>query len=54
VSGKLPKGITFIKGSLAGTPSNSSAGSYTFAITATDAYGDKTTEMGYKLVISKP
>lgn len=54
VSGKLPKGITFKNGSLAGTPSNSSAGSYTFAIIATDAYGDKTTETGYKLVISKP
>jgi hypothetical protein len=54
VSGKLPAGITFKNGSLAGTPSNSSAGSYIFAIIATDAYGDKTTETGYKLVVSKP
>jgi hypothetical protein len=54
LSSKLPAGITFIKGSLAGTPSDSSAGSYTFAIVAAEAYGDQTTETGYKLVISKP
>ncbi|MGB6686459.1 MAG: putative Ig domain-containing protein [Terracidiphilus sp.] len=52
--GRLPAGITFINGSLAGTPSNRSAGSYPFAIIATDAYGDKSAATGYKLIIGKP
>ena len=51
-SGALPSGVTFSGGTLSGTPASSSAGSsYTFSVTATDAYGDSATLPGYTLTI---
>jgi len=53
-SGTLPAGLTFNNGTLAGTLSATSAGSYTFSVSASDVYGDQTAEQGYTLIISKP
>jgi hypothetical protein len=54
-SGTLPSGLTFNNGVLGGTLSASSAGTYTFSVTATDTYGDPAaTQQGYTLTISIP
>ena len=49
--GALPAGITFTNGVLSGTPASSAAGTYTFSVTATDAFGDSATLQGYTLTI---
>jgi hypothetical protein len=54
-TGTLPSGLTFNNGVLGGTLSASSAGTYTFSVTATDTYGDPAaTQQGYTLTISIP
>jgi hypothetical protein len=53
-SGALPAGINFTNGVLGGTPSLSSAGTYTFSVTAVDADGDQATQQGYTLTIAMP
>jgi hypothetical protein len=53
-SGELPSGLTFSNGVLSGTPAASSAGTYTFSVSASDVYGDQTTEQGYALTIAAP
>jgi hypothetical protein len=53
-SGTLPTGLTFTNGVLGGTPASSSAGTYTFSVTATDADGDQAPQQGYTLNIAAP
>jgi hypothetical protein len=53
-SGGLPPGLTFSNGVLSGTLTASSAGTYTFSVSASDVYGDQTTEQGYTLTIAAP
>lgn len=53
-SGTLPSGLTFTNGVLGGTLASSSAGTYTFSVTATDADGDQATQQGYTLTITAP
>jgi len=53
-SGTLPAGLTFKNGVLGGTLGSSSSGTYTFAVTATDANGDQATQQGYSLSVSAP
>ncbi|MGA7340780.1 MAG: SBBP repeat-containing protein [Terracidiphilus sp.] len=53
-SGGLPPGLTFSDGILSGTLSASSAGTYTFSVSASDVYGDQATEQGYTLTIAAP
>ena len=53
-SGALPPGLTFSNGVLSGALSLSSAGTYTFSVSASDMYGDQTTELGYTLTIVAP
>jgi hypothetical protein len=53
-SGGLPPGLTFGSGVLSGTLSLSSAGTYSFLVSASDVYGDQTTEQGYTLTIAAP
>ena len=53
-SGGLPSGLTFSNGVLAGTPAASSAGTYTFSLSASDVYGDQATAQGYTLTIAAP
>lgn len=53
-SGGLPPGLSFGNGVLSGTLSASSAGTYTFSVSASDVYGDQTTEQGYTLTIAAP
>jgi len=54
-SGSLPSGVTFNNGVLGGTLSASSAGTYTFSLTATDTYGDPAAvQQGYTLIIAAP
>ena len=50
-TGALPMGITFVNGTLSGTPATSSVGTYPFSVTATDADGDSVTVPGYTLTI---
>ncbi len=51
-SGTLPSGLTFNNGVLGGTPSSTSAGTYSFSVSATDADNDQATQQGYTLNIS--
>jgi hypothetical protein len=51
-SGTLPAGLTFSNGSLGGTLSSTSAGAYTFSVTAADKYNDQTTVQGYTLNVA--
>lgn len=52
-SGTLPTGLTFDNGVLGGTLSSTSAGVYTFSVTATDSYGDTpAVAQGYVLNIA--
>jgi hypothetical protein len=53
-SGTLPAGLTFTNGVLGGTLSSTSAGTYSFSVTATDADTDQATQQGYTLNIGAP
>ena len=50
-TGTLPAGLTLTNGVLGGTLASTSAGTYTFNVTATDADGDSATLQGYTLTI---
>jgi hypothetical protein len=50
-TGALPTGLTFVNGTLGGTPASSSVGAYTFSVTATDADGDSATLQSYSITI---
>src|SRR5208283_3396976 len=52
-SGTLPAGLTFTNGSLGGTLSSTSAGTYTFSVAAADTYNDQTTVQGYRLNVAE-
>jgi hypothetical protein len=53
-SGTLPAGLTFNNGVLGGTLSSTSAGTYSFSVTATDADMDQATQQGYTINIAAP
>jgi Putative Ig domain/Beta-propeller repeat len=53
-SGTLPAGLSFNNGVLGGTLSSTSAGAYSFSVTATDVDSDQATQQGYTLTIAPP
>ena len=54
-SGSLPPDLTLASsGAITGTPKAADVGTWNYAVTATDAFGDSTTSTSYSLVISYP
>jgi hypothetical protein len=54
-SGALPPDLTLASaGGITGTPKAADIGTFTFAVKATDAYGDSATSPNYSIVVSYP
>ncbi len=54
-SGALPPDLTLsASGAIAGTPKAADIGTFTFAVMASDAYGDSATSGNYSIVVSYP